>query len=115
MLLIGVVQLVCTRLAGARGEQDSNDETVESKSFGEDQDEDHADEQLGLLRVGPDAGVADDADGHAGGEAGDAAGESGGEVHVAVEKVVGRAVPMFWGSWCKTKNWASYLGLTKAK
>ena len=96
-------RLICTRLPGARGEQDSNDETVESESFGEDEDEDHADEQLGLLRVGPDSGVADDADGHAGGEAGEAAGESGGEVHVAVEKVVGRAVPMFWGPGAKQK------------
>ena len=45
--------LVGAGLAGARGEDDADDEAVQGKGFGKDEDEDHADEQLGLLRVGP--------------------------------------------------------------
>ncbi len=80
--------LVGARLAGAGGEDDADDEAVEAKRLGEDEDEDHADEQLGLLRVGPDAGVADDADGEAGGEGAEPRGEPRGEVDGAVEVVV---------------------------
>jgi hypothetical protein len=40
-------------LAGTGGEDDADDEAVESKSFGEDEDEDHAHKQLWLLRIGP--------------------------------------------------------------
>jgi hypothetical protein len=63
-------------LSGFCSDKDAYDEAVEGQSFGED--EDHADVELGLLRVGPDAGVTDDADGHA-----------GGEVRGAVEEAVG--------------------------
>ena len=45
--------LVGAGLAGTRGEDDADDEAVQGKSFGKDEDEDHADEQLGLLCVGP--------------------------------------------------------------
>lgn len=49
----------------ALGKDESNDESVEPKSFGEDEDEDHADEELLLLPDGPHTGVADYPDRHA--------------------------------------------------
>ena len=56
----------------------------------EDEDEDHADEEAGLLRVGAHAGVAHDADGEAGGQGAHADGEAGAQVRVArVGRVVG--------------------------
>lgn len=48
----------------------------------------HADEELGLLGVGADAGVTDHTDGHAGCQAGQTAGKAGGQVGVTVEEVV---------------------------
>jgi len=41
-------------LASTRGEDDTDDETVQSKSFREDEDEDHAHKQLWLLCVRPE-------------------------------------------------------------
>jgi len=46
-------RLVCTGLAGAGWEDDADNETIEGKRFGENEDEDHAHEQLRLLSVGP--------------------------------------------------------------
>lgn len=46
---------------------------VQRQRFRENENEDHADKQLGLLRVGAHASIANDADGHARGEAGQAA------------------------------------------
>ena len=43
-------------------EEQRDDEAVEAEHFGEDQDENHADEQTRLLRGAADARVADDAD-----------------------------------------------------
>jgi hypothetical protein len=40
-------------LASTGGEDDADNEAVESKSFGKDEDEDHAHEQFWLLSVGP--------------------------------------------------------------
>jgi hypothetical protein len=46
--------LIGTRLASTRGEDDSNNETVQSKGFREDEDQNHPHKQLGLLRVCPE-------------------------------------------------------------
>jgi hypothetical protein len=46
--------LIGTRLASTRGEDDTHDETVQSKSFREDEDVDHAHKQLWLLCVCPE-------------------------------------------------------------
>jgi hypothetical protein len=45
--------LVGTRLASTGGEDDADDEAIESKSFGKDEDENHAHKQLWLLSIGP--------------------------------------------------------------
>lgn len=37
-------------------------QSVQTQHFGEDEDEDHANEEAGLLRCAADTGVADDAD-----------------------------------------------------
>lgn len=77
------------RRPGLGSQDDTDNQPVESQRLGENEDEDHAHKKFRLLRVCPDSGVADDADGHPGGEAGEAAGEARGEVGVAVEEVVG--------------------------
>lgn len=78
--------------SAARGEDDADNEAVESQRLREDKDEDHAGEQLGLLGVSAHAGVADDADGHAGGEAREAARQTRGEVRVPLEQGVTHGV-----------------------
>lgn len=45
--------LVSSRLPGAGRQDDAHDQPVQSKRLGEDQDQDHAHEQLRLLRIGP--------------------------------------------------------------
>ena len=55
-------------LVGSGGDDETDDESVQGQSFGEDENEDHADEQLGLLGVGTHAGVTDDSDGETSGE-----------------------------------------------
>ncbi len=45
------------------------DEAIQRQRLGENEDKDHAHKQLGLLRVGPHAGVTHNADGHAGTQA----------------------------------------------
>lgn len=46
-------RLVRTWLASAGWKDDADDEAVEGERLGENEDEDHAHEQLGLLRVCP--------------------------------------------------------------
>jgi len=77
-----------TATAGLAGEDDANDEAVQSERLGKDEDEDHADEELWLLRVSPNASVADNADGHARGQATEATGKACRQVGIAVEEVV---------------------------
>ena len=65
------------------------DQAVQRQRLGENQDEDHAHKQLGLLRVGAHAGVAHDADRHPRAQACQPARQARRKVGVAVEKVVG--------------------------
>jgi hypothetical protein len=60
-----------------RVQVNSDDEAVETEDLGENEDEDHADEEAGLLGRAAHAGVADDADGVAGSEAGQADSQAG--------------------------------------
>lgn len=65
------------------GEDEGHDETVEPQHLGEDQDEDHAHEEPGLLGGAPHAGVAHDADGEAGRQAAQAHAQAGAQVQEA--------------------------------
>lgn len=53
------------RLLGVQVNGDN--QTVETQYLGEDEDQDHADEESGLLSGSPDTGIADDANGESGG------------------------------------------------
>lgn len=59
LCLVGPEGLLC-------GEDEGNDETVEAEHFREDEDEDHAHEEPGLLGSAPHACIAHNADGKAG-------------------------------------------------
>ena len=72
-------------LHGGVVHEEGNNETEETKSFGENEHENHGDEDLLLLGVGTDGGITDDTDGKAGGEGGEAGGETSAEVEVAGE------------------------------
>mmetsp|Transcript_39514 Transcript_39514/g.63367 ORF Transcript_39514/g.63367 Transcript_39514/m.63367 type:complete len:236 (-) Transcript_39514:322-1029(-) len=72
----------------AGGKDDADDEAVQGQRLGENEDEDHSGEQLGLLGVGANASVPHDADGHPGGEAREAARQARGEVRVPLEQGV---------------------------
>ena len=72
------------------GENQGHDEPVQRQRLAEDQDQDHAHEDLVLLRVGPHARVAHDADGQSGRQRAEAAAEPRSQVRVAVvERVPG--------------------------
>ncbi|KAG7266685.1 hypothetical protein CRUP_038073 [Coryphaenoides rupestris] len=55
-----------------RGEDEGYDEAVEPQHLGEDEDQDHAHEEAGLLGCAPHASVTHDANGKAGGQAAEA-------------------------------------------
>jgi len=59
------------------GKDERNDQTVEPKRFGENENKNHADEQLRLLGGGTHAGVADNADRHTGSKTAEADSETG--------------------------------------
>ena len=63
-----------------RVHEQGDDQAVETEHLCENEDEDHADEEAGLLGCSADAGVADDADGEAGCETGEADREPGTEL-----------------------------------
>lgn len=65
------------------GQDEGHDEAVEPQHLGEDQDEDHAHEEPGLLGGAPHAGVAHDADGEPGRQAAQAHAQAGAEVQEA--------------------------------
>lgn len=60
-----------------RVQVDGDDQTVQTQDFGENEDQDHTDEQSGLLGGTADAGVTDDADGETGGQTREADSETG--------------------------------------
>lgn len=66
------------------GDDERDDEAVESESFSENEDEDHSDEEGRLLGVGTDSGVSDDSDGEAGGKTGESAAQTGTEMGVSL-------------------------------
>ena len=59
-----------TRLRVLGSQHKGNDEAIKTKSFGEDEHENHADKNGRLLRVGTNTSVTNDADAHSGSEAG---------------------------------------------
>lgn len=83
----------------AGGENDADDEAVQGERLGENEDKDHAGKQLGLLRVGAHAGVADDANGHASSQAREPARKPRGKVSVPLEERVAYRVDC-WSRGC---------------
>ena len=67
------------------GQDQRHDQTVEAQSLGEDENENHAYEDLVLLSDGADAGITYNADSHAGSQATETAAQAGGQVGVADE------------------------------
>lgn len=79
------------RPSGLGGEDERNDQTVETQGLSEDENQNHADEQLRLLCCGAHTRVTDDADGHAGSETSETDRETRAEVSEALEVSVGGA------------------------
>ena len=71
---------VALHVATLGAENERNDEAVQTEDLGENEDEDHADEELGLLASTANTAVAHNADGVARGETRDADGETRAEV-----------------------------------
>ena len=70
-------------LGGGGGNDETDNETVKSKRFRENEDKNHTDVELGLLGVGADTGVTDDANGETGGEGGHTDGETSAKMGVS--------------------------------
>lgn len=81
LLVFFLLQATC--LAWSRGSNaatdrllgvqvNGDDQTVETQYLGEDEDQDHADEESGLLSGSPDTGITDDANSESGGQTGKA-------------------------------------------
>ena len=62
-------------------QENGDDEAVQTQHFGENENEDHSDEEAGLLRGAAHTGVAHDADGEAGRQTAEADRQAGAEVH----------------------------------
>jgi predicted metal-dependent peptidase len=70
------------------GQNESNNQTVETKSFAENENQNHADEQLGLLTVGAHTSVTDNADSETGSQSRETTRKTGSQVGKAVERRV---------------------------
>lgn len=76
-----------------RVHDESDDEAVQTENFGEDEDEDHADEESGLLGGTPHTGVADDTNGESGSKTSETDSKTGTELDEALsERHVDRQV-----------------------
>jgi hypothetical protein len=64
-------------------EVDGDDESVKTQDLGEDEDQDHPDEEAGLLSRTPDPRISHDADGEAGRQTAETHGQSGAQVEEA--------------------------------
>jgi len=78
---------------GFRGQDETNDQAVQAERLSENQDEHHADVQLGLLRRSTHASVTNDANSNASGHTAEAASEASGKVRIAGERRVLRHSP----------------------
>ena len=77
---------------GARSlrQDDGDDHAIETEGLSEDENEDHADEDLLLLGVGSNTGVTDDTNSETSCEGGETASQTGGEMLVSLGiRVVG--------------------------
>ena len=68
---------------GEGGQNDRDNQTVQTEGFGENQDQDHTDVDV-LLSVGAHTGIASHADGETCSEGGETAAKAGSEVLVAI-------------------------------
>ena len=67
-------------IAGLRVHEQGDNETVETQDFGENENQNHSDEQPGLLGGSTHTGVTDDSDGESCGHAGQTDGKAGAEL-----------------------------------
>lgn len=75
-------------LRSSSGEDNSDDEAVEAKSFGENKDEDHSDVDV-FLGVGADTSVTDDSNAKSSSEGWESTAKTSSQVSVAQEGSVG--------------------------
>jgi hypothetical protein len=74
------------RLAGAGVHEESNNQAVKTKDFSENEDENHADEESGLLSGTTDTGVTNNTDGETSGKTSKTDGETGTELDETSEQ-----------------------------
>lgn len=79
---------------GARSlrQDDGDDHAIETEGLSEDENEDHADEDLLLLGVGSNTSITDDTNSETSCERGETAGQTGGEMLVSLGISVGGRV-----------------------
>ena len=70
-------------LGGGGGNNETDNETVKTQGFRENENKNHTDVELGLLSVGADTGVTDNANGETGGEGGHTDGETSAKMSVS--------------------------------
>jgi len=78
--LTGVGSAETGGVAGAGGDDEADNESVQTEGLGEDENQDHTDEEAGLLSVGTDTGVTDNTDSESGSEGGHTDGQASTEV-----------------------------------
>lgn len=89
--LDGTGELVCSDLL-LRVQVDGDDEPVQTQYLGENEDQDHTDEQPGLLRRTADTGITDDAYGETSGKTRESYSETGTKVDESSEKGQHRSI-----------------------
>jgi len=78
--LTGVGSAETGGVAGAGGDDEADNESVQTEGLGEDENQDHTDEEARLLGVGTDTGVTDNTDSESGSEGGHTDGQASTEV-----------------------------------
>jgi hypothetical protein len=76
------------RAAARRGHDERNDETIETQRLSEDENQNHTDEELGLLRRCPHTRVTNDADRHTRSQTRETTGQTGPQVAEGPEESV---------------------------
>merc|ERR1719438_772767 len=82
--------------SSSRRNNQTDNQSVESQSFGENQDQDHTDKQSCLLGVSSDTGISDNSDSHTCSERTHTNGQSSTQVSISsISTIFGRCVQFF--------------------
>ncbi|WVZ02082.1 hypothetical protein V8G54_022888 [Vigna mungo] len=80
--------LISSRLTSTRRQDDTNNETIQGKSFSKDEDENHSNEKLWLLCIGSNTSITNNTNSHSSRESSQPTGKTRGEMCITIKEVI---------------------------